>query len=72
MNDDEIQALVSGALDQAADNGYDESQDDPEQVAIALADQDADIERLVWEQFGGDETVLIPYIEVWQCGKRLA
>ena len=66
LDENEIQALVSGALDQAADNGYDESQDDPEQVAISLADEDADIERLVQDQFDGDETILIPYIEVWQ------
>jgi len=66
LDENEIQTLVSGALDQAADNGYDESQDDPEQVAISLADEDADIERLVQDQFDGDETILIPYIEVWQ------
>jgi len=66
LDENEIQALVSEALDQAADNGYDESQDDPEQVAISLADEDADIERLVQDQFDGDETILIPYIEVWQ------
>jgi anti-sigma regulatory factor (Ser/Thr protein kinase) len=66
LDENEIQALVSAALDNAADNGYDESPSDPEDVAIELADQDADIERLVWDQFDGDETILIPYIEVWQ------
>jgi hypothetical protein len=71
MNDDEIQALVNTALDQAAENGYDESHDNPHSVAVSLADEDADIERLVWNQFDGDETVLIPFIEVWQQ-RRLA
>jgi len=66
LDENEIQALVSAALDQAADNGYDESQADPEQVAVSLVDDDADIEELVWDQFDGDETILIPYIEVWQ------
>ncbi len=69
MNGDEIQALVNEKLDQAVENGYDESQDDPIQVAISLADEDTDINELVWGQFEGHETTLIPYIEVWQRGR---
>jgi hypothetical protein len=64
--DSDLQALVDEKLDQAVDNGYDESQDDPEQVAISLMDEDTDIFELVSERFDGDETMLIPYIEVWQ------
>lgn len=66
FRDLEIQLLVNERLDQAVENGYDESKDDPSQVAVSLADEDSDIERLVWDQFNGDETVLIPFIEVWQ------
>jgi hypothetical protein len=64
--DSDLQALVDEKLDQATDNGYDESQDDPEQVAISLMDEDTDIFELVSDRFDGDETMLIPYIEVWQ------
>jgi len=64
--DNEIQALVNTALDQAAENGYDESPSDPADVAISLADEDSDIERLISDQFDGDETILIPFIKVWQ------
>lgn len=66
MDENEIQALVNTALDQAAENGYDESPSDPDDVAISLADEDSDIERLIWDQFDGDETILIPFIKVWQ------
>jgi hypothetical protein len=62
----EIQLLVNERLDQAVENGYDESKDDPKLVAQSLADEDSDIERLIWEQFDGDETILIPFIKVWQ------
>ncbi len=66
MNGDEIQALVNEKLDQARDNGYDGGQDDPSQVAISLADEDTDVNELVWNQLEGNETVLIPFIKVWQ------
>jgi hypothetical protein len=62
----EIQLLVNEALNQAIENGYDESKDDPALVAQSLADEDSDIERLIWEQFDGDEAILIPFIKVWQ------
>jgi hypothetical protein len=62
----EIQLLVNERLNQAVENGYDESKDDPAQVAISLADEDSDIERLISDQFDGDETILIPFIKVWQ------
>lgn len=66
FRDLEIQLLVNERLNQAVENGYDESKDDPAQVAVSLADEDADIERLIHDQFDGDETILIPFIEVWQ------
>jgi len=67
----EIQLLVNERLNQAVENGYDESKDDPKLVAQSLADEDSDIERLVWDHFDGDETILIPFIKVWQQ-RRLA
>lgn len=65
----DIQALVNEKLDQAVDNGYDESQADPIQVAISMADEDTDIHELVRKQFEGHETALIPFIKVWQRGR---
>lgn len=62
----ELQLLVNERLNQAVENGYDESKDDTAQVAVSLADEDSDIERLISEQFDGDETILIPFIKVWQ------
>jgi hypothetical protein len=66
FRDLEIQLLVNERLNQAIENGYDESKDDPTQVAVSLADEDSDIERLISDQFDGDETILIPFIKVWQ------
>jgi hypothetical protein len=71
FRDLELQLLVNERLNQAVENGYDESKDDPKLVAQSLADEDSDIERLISEQFDGDETILIPFIKVWQQ-KRLA
>jgi len=66
MDDSEIQALVNAAMDQALENKYDETFDDPLAVAVDMVDNDADIFDMVQEELDGDEEQLIPYIEVWQ------
>jgi len=67
--DNDFQKTVSEKLDQAVENGYDQTMNFPAEVAIDMVNHDSDIEHWVEEVFDGDLDLLIPYIEVWQKGR---
>lgn len=57
---------VHKALDQAAENGYDELNDRPEDVAVSMCDQDVEL-----EVFNESWHLLVPYIQEWQVEQRI-
>ena len=56
---------IRRALDQAVENGYDEVDDRPEDVAVNICDLDVE-----FEVFNESWHLLVPYIEEWQREKR--
>ena len=57
--------LIRTGLNNAADNGYDELDDRPEDVADNMVEIDADLEI-----FAEVRHLLVPYIEEWQREQR--
>jgi hypothetical protein len=54
-----IREQVFRAMDNARDNGYDESHTDPLDVAMDIVTCDADLER-------EEPETLVPYVREWQ------
>lgn len=58
--------IIRRALDQAVENGYDELNDRPEDVAINMCDTEWQLEC-----FNEDYHLLVPYIQEWQVEQRI-
>lgn len=57
---------VRRCMDAAAENGYDELDERPEDVAINICDLDVE-----FEPFCDSWHLLVPYIEEWQREQRI-
>jgi hypothetical protein len=62
----EFREAIRLGLDNAADSGYDELDDRPEDIADNMVQIDADL-----EVFGEVQYLLVPYIEEWQREQRI-
>lgn len=56
---------VRDALDNAVANGYDETGERPEDVAVNICDQDVE-----FEVFNESWHLLVPYIQEWQFEQK--
>jgi hypothetical protein len=62
--DMDVASAVHSALDQAVENGYDQSTNNPESVARDLFDNDADIAQLI--DIDKIDEQLTPHVRSWQ------